>query len=280
MASDTDVQIPTHEIEYQPRGVIPFLATIYQPPGSGPFPAIVDVHGGAYHIGDRLNNAAIDLGLAARGVLVAAMDFRQAQHAPYPASIQDINLGIRWLKARAADYAAQAEVGGLGSSSGGNQILLSTLRPRDARYASLPLPGHESLDASLKYVVGCWPVADPLTRYLAAKEGNRDPDGAAAYEAYFQTEAAMSEGDPQLILDRDEPADLPPALLIQGLADPIVNTDMQERFMAAYRRRGGSIDMHTFEGMGHTFIVRQPDAPQSQQALDVIAGFIHEQAGL
>jgi acetyl esterase len=274
MAS-ADLQVQTHEVEYQPRGVIPFLATIYQPGGSGPFPAIVDVHGGAYHIGDRLNNAAIDRGLAARGILVAAIDFRQAQHAPYPASIQDINLGIRWLKTHAAEYGGQPEVGGLGSSSGGNQILLAALRPRDARYACLPPPG----DASLEYVVGCWPVADPLTRYLAAKEGNRDPDGAAAYEAYFQTEAAMSEGDPQLILDRDEPAELPPALIIQGLADVIVSAAMQERFMAAYRRRGGSIRMHTFEGMGHTFIVREPDAPQSHQALDVIAAFIHEQAG-
>ena len=279
MPGGTAAEVRTHEVEYQPRGAIDFKATIYQPAGAGPFPAIVDVHGGAYHIGDRLNNAAIDRGLAERGVLVAAIDFRQAQHAPYPASIQDINLGIRWLKAHAAEYGGQPRVGGLGSSSGGNQILLAALRPLDARYATLPLPGGEALDGQLAYVVGCWPVADPLARYLAAREGDRDPDGAAAYEAYFRGEAAMADGDPQLILDRDEPADLPPAFLVQGLADPIVNAEMQERFMAAYRRRGGAISMQTFEAMGHTFIVREPEAPQSKQALDAIGGFIHQQAG-
>jgi acetyl esterase len=184
----------------------------------------------------------------------------------------------RWLKTHAHEFGGRRQVGGLGSSSGGNQILLAALRPRDARYSALPLPEAPDEDATLSYVVGCWPVADPLTRYRAAKEGNRDPAGAEAYENYFRTEAAISDGCPQGILEEGEPADLPPAFVAQGTADPIVSPDMQERFMAAYRQRGGSIRMETFAGMGHTFIVREPDAPESIRALDAIAAFIHEVA--
>jgi acetyl esterase/lipase len=267
-------EVLSHDVHYQPA----WQATIYQPEGDGPFPAIVDVHGGAYHIGDRLNNAAIDRGLAERGILVAALDFRQAQHARYPASLQDVNLGIRWLKAHAAEYNGQRQVGGLGSSSGGNQILLAALRPSDPRYSALELEEAPHEDATLAYVVGCWPVADPLTRYRAAKEGNRDPEGAKAYENYFGAEDAISDGCPQRILDEDEPAELPPAFIAQGTADPIVNPEMQRRFMDSYRRRGGAIRMETFEGMGHTFIVREPDASESIRALDAIASFIHEAA--
>jgi acetyl esterase len=278
MASDTAFEIDVHELEYQPAGVIPFLVSIYQPRGAGPFPTIVDVHGGAYHIGDRLNNAPIDRGLAERGILVAALDFRQSQHAPYPASIQDVNLGIRWLKQHAAEYHGQENVGGLGSSSGGNQILLCALRPNDPRYTTLQLPDGDGVDAQLSYVVGCWPVADPLERYMVAKRRDPHDDGALAYEAYFRSEDAMADGNPKLILDRDEEVHMAPIFIVQGTADDIVSPTMQEQFMASYRRRGGTTWMKTFEGMGHTFIPRHPEAAKSIEALDAIAAFIKEHA--
>ena len=62
------------------------------PKDTGPFPTIVDVHGGAWHNGDRTNNAGIDRALAAKGIVVAALDFRQPPEAGYPASICDIEL--------------------------------------------------------------------------------------------------------------------------------------------------------------------------------------------
>ena len=37
----------------------PLLARFYRPEGSGPFPAGLEVHGGAWTSGDRLNNTAI-----------------------------------------------------------------------------------------------------------------------------------------------------------------------------------------------------------------------------
>ena len=37
--------------------------------------------------------------LAESGILVASIDFRMPPEAPYPASLADINLGSRWLKA-------------------------------------------------------------------------------------------------------------------------------------------------------------------------------------
>jgi len=59
--------------------------------------------------------------------------------APYPASILDINLGVRWAKANARQFSGTDQVGGFGGSSGGHQILLTALRPRDERYTALSL---------------------------------------------------------------------------------------------------------------------------------------------
>ena len=63
----------------------------------------------------------IDQFLATAGAVVMALDFRLAPGAPYPASVADVNLGVRWLKQHAADFKSRADwVGAVGSSSGGH----------------------------------------------------------------------------------------------------------------------------------------------------------------
>ena len=104
MVNKTEYEIDERDIEYQRQAGRPWLARIYQPQGAGPFPTLVDVHGGAWHNGDRINNAGIDRALATRGILVAAVDFRQPPEAGYPASICDVNLAVRWLKALASEF--------------------------------------------------------------------------------------------------------------------------------------------------------------------------------
>ena len=68
----------------------PLLARLYQPIGAGPFPALVEVHGGAWASGDRLNNAPLDEALAKSGIVVLAIDFRMPPQFRYPASTADV----------------------------------------------------------------------------------------------------------------------------------------------------------------------------------------------
>ncbi|MGH9817767.1 MAG: alpha/beta hydrolase fold domain-containing protein, partial [Candidatus Acidiferrales bacterium] len=158
MASNDEFEVDVRDLEYQYQAGKPWLARIYQPKGRGPFPTIVDVHGGAWHNGDRTNNAGIDQALAAMGILVAAVDFRQPPEAGYPASICDINLAVRWLKAYAAELNGTTAVGAFGNSSGGHQVVLNALRPRHASYSALLLPNHPEINATLAYVIAAWPV--------------------------------------------------------------------------------------------------------------------------
>jgi len=65
METNGKFEVDVRDVEYQSLAGKPWLARIYQPKGTGPFPAIVDVHGGAWHNGDRTNNAGIDEALAA-----------------------------------------------------------------------------------------------------------------------------------------------------------------------------------------------------------------------
>src|SRR5215467_10332817 len=269
-------QMPIHaeDVEYlrTPEGGL--LARLYRPEGQGPFPAVLEVHGGAWTAGDRFNNVAIAERLADRGIVVLSIDFRMPPAARYPETVADVNFGIRFLKANAERFSTRAElVGGLGTSSGGHLLLLNALRPRDPRYTALPLAGAE---ASLAFAVVCWPVADPLARYRAVRERGNDRL-VEAHHQFWPSEEAMAEGSPQLILERAEAVETPPALIMQGTADDNLTPDMAVNFAAAYTKAGGSIGFHRFEGEPHAFIPRDPASANSQRALGLITDFIRHQ---
>jgi acetyl esterase/lipase len=268
--------IQTEDLEYLSTATGPLLARFYRPQGAGPFPAVLEVHGGAWTTGDRLNNIATGEYLAAHGVAMLSIDFRMPPGMRYPDTVADVNFGIRFLKANADRFATRAAlVGGLGTSSGGHLLLLNALRPRDPRYTALPLPG---ADAGLAFAVACWPVADPLARYRAVRErGNTRL--AQAHDQFWPSEAAMAEGSPQLILERGEPVETPPALIMQGTNDDNLTPDMARNFAAAYTRAGGDIAFHEFDGEPHAFIARDPNSANAQRALALIADFIHRQVG-
>ena len=278
MANNNEFEVDVRDVEYQNQSGKPWLARIYQPKGTRPFPTIVDVHGGAWHNGDRTNNAGIDQALAARGVLVAAVDFRQPPEAGYPASICDVNLAVRWLKLHAAEFNGTTAVGAFGNSSGGHQVVLSALRPRHAAYSALPLPNHTEIDASLAYVIAGWPVIDPLYRFRYAKETNRE-ELIKAHLDYWRTEEAMAEGSPQTVVEQDGQADLPPILMLLKANDRNHPLEMQERFIASYRKRGGTIEVHTFDGLPEHRMTPSPNQPETMRVIETITGFIRRQAG-
>jgi acetyl esterase/lipase len=279
--------IDVKDVEYLRHGDRPLLARLFTPRGTGPFPLIVELHGGAWNLGDRLMDVAINEPLAKSGVVVAALDFRMPPEAPYPASLADINYAIRWFKTQATTWGSRPDlVGALGSSSGAHQAMLAGMRPRDPRYAAIPLPaGAPAVDASLRCVVLCWPVIDPLARYRYAKEmkegGKPHPDlldqVLPLHDKYWKTEEAMAEGNPVLALERGERVELPPALYIQGTEDvahPRVDLD---RFVTQYRKAGGSVELALFEGVAEGFVIRKPSLPASGQALEKIIEFVHTQ---
>ena len=105
-------EIDVRDIEYVRHDSGPLLARVFQPRGAGPFPLIVDMHGGAWCRGDRLNDTVMNEPLAKSGVVVAAIDFRMPPVAAYPASLADINYAIRWFKARAAEFSSRADLVG------------------------------------------------------------------------------------------------------------------------------------------------------------------------
>ncbi len=279
--------IDVNDIEYLRHGDKPLLARVYKPRGNGPFPIVIDLHGGAWCKKDRTSDAGTDEPLAKSGVVVVALDFRMPPDARYPAPLADINYAIRWCKARAAEWNARADrVGILGVSSGGHQAMLAAMRPADARYTAARLAGNEKLDASVQCAVMCWPVIDPLGRYKYAKSLLPNADAkmtktaeewVSCHDKYWADEAEMTEGNPTLALERGEKVQLPPVLYLQGTADIAHPKPNRDQFIAGYRKAGGRVDLHLFEGVGEAFITNDPTSQAARDAIDRIVEFVHRE---
>jgi acetyl esterase len=273
MAVKHDVDI--EDLEYANPDGAPLLARLYRPRGTGPFPGVVEVHGGAWTSNDRLTNTAIHQPLAESGVVVMAINFRMPPRAMYPASLIDINTAVRWLKTNAAHYGTRPDlVGILGTSSGGHQAMLSALRPRDTRYTGGGEDGDDP-DASVAFVALCWSVLDPSARYRMVQDKGiqRLVD---AHDAYWPSVEAMADGNPQLIMERGDAAERPPVLLLQGTQDDNLTPDMADRFAEVYREAGGDIILQKFEGQPHAFIGKDPTSSASRRAIEMIKTFVHQ----
>jgi acetyl esterase/lipase len=282
---ETAREIDIEDIEYLRHGNKPLLARVYKPQGTGPFPLMIEVHGGAWCRGTRLNNKVIHETLARSGVTVAAVDFRMPPDAGYPGSIADVNYAVRWFKSRAADFKSRpGRVGLLGTSSGGHIAMLVAMKPRDPRYAALPMSGTlADVDSTVRCVVLGWPVIDPLGRYHHALKLKADGDSdladhvAGDHVKFWGTEAAMGEGSTTVALERGDKVDTPAVLYLQGTADTNHPRSNLDRFVAGYRKAGGKVDLHLFEGEKQLFIPQKPDSPASVDALNKIVEFVHRE---
>ena len=268
-------EIKVWDEEYRRDPARTLMARIYQPQGTGPFPTLLDVHGGAWNDQDRTANAPVDEKLAASGILVVAIDVCLASEAPYPGSVADANYGIRWLKSRARQWNGDPDtLGALGSSSGGHVIELIAMRPHDSRYGMFPLAEAPDLDATLSYVIARSPISDPVARYEQAQKMQRQ-NLIHNSETYFNPWDSIYEGNPQRILESGESVSLPPMFILQGALDDNVLPAVQERFAATFRQAGGEVDLEVFEGADHRWIIHP--SPQTDRAIDMIKAFIARQ---
>jgi acetyl esterase/lipase len=99
---------------------------LYRPsrPG-GPMPVVMVVHGGSWQSGDRGEFGPLNRYLAARGYAVAAIDYRLAPAAIFPAQREDVFAAMDYLKGRALELHLDAQRFVLLGRSAGGQIALS-----------------------------------------------------------------------------------------------------------------------------------------------------------
>ena len=265
-----DISVSEVELRRNAAGRM-LMARIYQPKGTGSFPTVLDLHGGAWNAKDRHAEEPMDRALAASGVLVVAIDMTLAPEAPYPACVQDANYGVRWLKRNAASWNGNpSKIGVYGSSSGGHVAELLGMRPHDPRYNAIPLHGAPTVDATVACIATRSPISDPYARFQNAERLKRDAM-VKNHTVFFNPWDTIHESIPQEILERHEPATLVPLLIMQGALDDNVLPAVQEKFAATYKAAGGDCQLEVFEGCEHEWVARP--GPQTDRAREMVQAF-------
>ena len=287
----TTAQLTRHEIdvrdvEYIRHNNKPVQARVYVPKGAGPFPLVIDLHGGAWCNKDRTSDEGTDAPLAKSGVVVAALDFTMPPDAGYPVSLQQINYAVRWFKLNAKEFKIDAaRVGILGVSSGGHQAMLTAMRPRDAIYNAIPLPGSKH-DASVQCAILCWPVIDPLGRYEYATKNLKNAalkkqaeNWVSCHDKYWPGTKEMESANPGRMVARGETIEMPPVILLQGTADVAHPAPLRDKFIKDYRAAGGCVEVNLFKGVGEAFITTDPTSAQAISAIEKITEYVHRELG-
>ena len=219
------------------------------PPGrriSGP--VVIDVHGGAWSSRDRTLGQAYNREVAAAGLTVVAIDFRDGRQARHPAAVEDIAAAVEWVTGRDDLEADPDRIALIGSSSGGHLAL------------------HAALTAvPVAFVAAFWPPVDPLARYRYAISmvGRPVPDDnrldaaglVRSTEAYFGDEATMGRASIAEIVTSGRAAYRPPIWLVQAERDLNVPTEMLDELVSAYTSAGGRMERTRYpdeiHGFGH-----------------------------
>ena len=242
------------DLEYVAGGHQRQKLDLYLPEKStGPLPVILWVHGGGWRAGDKAASPAAFL--AAKGFVVASMNYRLSQHAVFPAQIHDCKAAVRWLRANAAKYGLDApRIGAWGSSAGGHLVsLLATtngLKELEGDEGNLDQP------SDVQAVVDWFGPTDLLT--VGAKD----------------TRSNLLGGDAQSIPEKARRASpmtyvsakACPTLIMHGDADKTVPISQSETFAKALKAAGADSTLVVVPGAGHG--VGQFKSPEQLQPVE------------
>ena len=200
---------------------------LYQPTtqrGSSQRVGVLIVHGGGWQSGNSREFPALNRGLAGRGYVVAAINYRLAPQYKFPAALEDVRQAIAYLKTHAADLGLDGNrLVLLGRSAGGQLALLAGYAGDPAVRGVIAL--YAPPDLRFSYTFPANPAVLDSRGLLRAYLGS-DPDHLpstylAASPFYFVSSTT------------------PPTLLIHGKRDELVGEEQSERLavrLAAYDR--------------------------------------------
>lgn len=226
-----------------PAGEIP--VKVFTPRGNGPFPLLVFLHGGGWVIGSPATHARLCAELAeGAGVVVVSVHYRLAPEHPAPAPLNDCVAAIRWAVANASEVNADGSrfaVGG--DSAGGNLTAASMLRLRDeggpAARLQLLLYGAYTMDNDLPSVIENGDGKILTRKSMEWFYGHYLSGGASVEDPYI----APIKGDLR---------GLPPARLIAGTLDPLL--DDSKLFAKALEDAGVPVKLSIYQDQPHIFM--------------------------
>jgi acetyl esterase/lipase len=252
---------------YSPAGYRPLTLDLYVPGATrtdsdSALPLVVYVHGGGWSSGHSRQAGAFEnfpkvlASLAARGYVVASLNYRLDAEAKFPAPIQDVKAALRWLHANARTYRIDpARSAVWGGSAGGH---LAALAATSCNAIALE-PPPDTVPGSASPAAPVTKSGDDCVQSAVIWYGIFDLAPIALQPPIRQLLGCATEACSTELVREASPltyitSSTPPMLLIAGSDDKVVNPDQSRHFDRALQSVGVPVKIMLLQGVGHSFV--------------------------
>ncbi len=229
-------------------------------------PAVLIVHGGGWHGGDKGAARERNIGtiLAGAGYVCASVNYVLAEKREkftdnlrqvWPRNLQDCMTAVRFLRSHASDYGIDpARIGAIGGSAGGHLVAMLGAASDDDGFD--PDGPYAGFSCRVQAVVPMYGAHD-LLRMAEIRDLS---DG-------------MSESDKTLCRAASPVSHLsgddPPALILHGTEDSLVPVEQSEILHREWQKAGLESDLLVIEGAPHSFHLQ----PKQRDLRSLVIGF-------
>jgi len=226
--------------------------------GTGPFPAVVCIHGGGFRAGNREGYNGTILKLAQNGYVAVTVTYRLAPKYQFPAAVQDTKAAVRWVRANAKKYHIDPDrIGVTGGSAGGHLALFLGVTGGVPEFEGDQNPGPSS---RVTCVVDVYGPSDFTKSY------GKSVDAAQVLPLWLGGD--LNTAREKHI--RSSPLywvtpDAAPTLCIHGTKDTYVHHEQSEWLVEKLKAAGVEAELMLLEGAGHGF--KGPDAEKADKAM-------------
>ncbi|GAA1887139.1 alpha/beta hydrolase [Actinomadura bangladeshensis] len=240
-------------IVYREEGRLRLKLDVFRPAEDGGLrPGLMQIHGGAWVIGDKREQGLPLLNhMALQGWVGFNVNYRLSPRATWPEHLIDLKHFVAWYKEHAEEYGADPDfLCVTGGSAGGHLTALVALSANEPRFQ----PGFEDVDTSVQGAVpfygvynlveaGPWPVPMGAT-HIMEKMVVKKPF-AENYEVYAQASPVSYISE-----------DAPPFFVIHGSRDSLIPVAEARRFVERLRDASRSPVIYAeMKGAQHAFDV-------------------------
>jgi acetyl esterase/lipase len=232
---------------------------LYLPQGAGPFPLLINIHGGGFLNGDKSwVDRYLALTLLANGYAIASLDYRLSGEATFPAALQDVKAAVRFLRLNASRYRLDPErFAVLGQSAGGNLAAMLGVTGGIPAFDD-PALGSPGVSSRVQAVI-VWfgPIdfasMDKQARTQGCSKTNQQNGEAWSYVSKYlgaplaQVPQLVKQSSPLSYITQDDP----PFLVQQGNEDCIVPIAQSELLVQALKSGGVDVQYTLLQGIGH-----------------------------
>lgn len=230
---------------------------VYWNDHEGLAPMVVNIHGGAWEIGDKsdVNSVFRSKYLANHGYVVFSVNYRMLPRYPIQTQVEDVMGAVIWAKQHAVDYGADPfRTGVIGGSAGGHLTAMVAWASDDDFFK--PTGAADSkFDSDVLAAVpfyGVFDLEDTLSKFPSSRETGLK---AAAFR-YFTATGKGPEQDE--VFHHISPryhvrAGLPPTLFVCGDADSLHLYPQSVEYEKILRAAGVETGLYTAIGADHGF---------------------------